>query len=76
MKRLRALRLWVVENRLYKRGYRRLQAQQIEESQEIVGDIRGRRRVMAHELADVIFRLDAVSDRLEQSLEDLEERTE
>jgi len=76
MRWLRTLKLWMVENRLHKWGYRRLQAHQIEESRELVDDIRERRREMTHELADVLLRLDAVSDRLEQSLEDLQERTE
>lgn len=73
MKWWRTFRLWVVENHLRKRGYRRLQVQQIEESRDLIDDIREKRREMGHELADVIFRLDAVSDRLEQSLEDLQE---
>lgn len=71
MKRLRALKLWMVENHLYKRGYRRLQHAQMEEHRSLVAEIKDRRSQTVHQLADAVLQLDAVSDRLEQSLEDL-----
>lgn len=72
----RAFCSWVAGNYLRKRGYRRLQASQAAESQDLVGEIKGKQQEMGTELADIVLRLDAVSDRLEQSLEDLREPTD
>lgn len=67
MSPLSRLRLWVFENRFHKR-VAALQHEQVLEQHQIVGEIRQGRRAILHQTADIILRLEAVSDALEESL--------
>lgn len=65
MKWLRRFCLWLADNRLGHRT-RQLQADQMDEHRNIVTEIRARKERNLRDLADVIMRLEAVTDQLEQ----------
>lgn len=69
MKPLGRLRLWLFENRFHKKAAV-LQHEQVQEQKEIVAEIKRGRRAILHETADIILRLEAVSDALEETLEE------
>lgn len=70
MKWIRRICLWLAENRFVHRA-RTLQRAQLEEHHQIVGEVRQRKRDTLHDLADAVLRLQAVSDRLEDSISDM-----
>lgn len=68
MNPLARLKFWVFENRFHKKAVR-FQHQQVEEHREILREIRQGRRAILHETADIVLRLQAVTDALEETLE-------
>lgn len=71
MKPLRAFRYWLWGNRVTKTGIVKLQQEQVGEHQKLVKEVKQNRKVMLHEMADVVLRLEAVSDNLEKALDEL-----
>lgn len=65
-------RLWMFENWFHKRA-RRLQEEQVKEHKQVLDEMRVRRRGILHDLADEVFRLEAVTESLERSLSDMSE---
>jgi len=68
MKRLKG---WLLECRFLRIGARRLQRAQLEEHERILGEVRRGKEDTLHDLADAVMRLEAVSDRLEQTILDM-----
>lgn len=75
MRLVREVRLWMMENWFRKR-VRRLQHQQATEHQKILEDLRASRQGILHNLADEVLRLQAVTDCLEQTLDEMKSREE
>lgn len=73
MRPLREFKYWLWGNRLAKKGMVALQHEQVGEHRELVKEVKKNRRMMLHEMADVVLRLEAVSDNLETALEKLRE---
>lgn len=72
MRLFRRLCLWLTENRFLHKA-RRLQRAQLEEHHQIVDQVRRGRMDTLHDLADAVLRLQAVSDRLEESIQEMGE---
>lgn len=71
MRPLRAFKYWLWGNRVTKTGIVKLQQEQVGEHRALVKEVKTNRRMMLHEMADVILRLEAVSDNLEKALDEL-----
>ena len=65
MKWAERVKLWWVTSRLPHRA-RRLQHDQAVEAGGIVDEVRTRRRLITHDLADKVLELDAVTDQLDE----------
>lgn len=73
---MRSLRLWIVECRYRRTGVRRLQELQAAQTEDLVDEIREKKREALHNLADAVLRLQAVSDQIEETIHDLERNDE
>ena len=68
-------RLWVASLR-FQRLRARLQHDQAVEHGRIVDDVKEARRSITHDLADKVLELDAVTDQLEDQVEDDDDETD
>lgn len=70
---IRRVRFWVFLNLRFPHKRAELQHDQAIEQSGIVDEVKESRRAITHELADEVFKLDAVMDRLDDKVTDDEE---
>ena len=70
---MRRWRAWWVERSFSRRGARRLQRFQLEESRQIITEVKMSGRDALRDLSDVVMRLEAVSDQLEESIQGMDD---
>ena len=67
----RTVRLWLAENWFWKKT-RRLQQLQLEEHRSLVDEVKKRKRASLHDQAELVWRLDMVTEQLERAIRDME----